>query len=422
MPMLSVKDVWEDPSVQIMFRNRNLTEQSKLNYCKGIADFCSFFDANPKDLIEQFKNLSEDEIVHKFSEYFVDAKERLAPKSVWGWLPGIKAWLLENGIRSIDRVSREIAREFRRRFGSPKPILKRDILTKEEVIKILQVANLREKALICTLASGGFRLSTALKLKVKNIKDNMDDVNLPCYMIEVPEELTKENEPYITFISAEAMQYIRDCLLMRKGKGENITSESYLFTTERGNQPLSPKRFENIWRVLCEKAQIDMKPVLIKGKHPIGKRNGKIVYEERPRRYNTRIHALRKFFKTACSIAGVDRMASESFLGHTLTTFGVESLYDFSVSRKDWLRKEYLKVLESVTFLKPITKVSTEKQIEELQLKLAQAYTTIAELQARLQESITKDELLEAFKGTLPPHIYDKIRRKLESPHSISSY
>lgn len=49
-------------------------------------------------------------------------------------------------------------------------------------------------------------------------------------------------------------------------------------------------------------------------------------------RYNTCIHSLRKFFKTVYSVSGVDRTASETFLGHSLMKFRVESLYDFCIS------------------------------------------------------------------------------------------
>jgi integrase len=299
--------------------------------------------------------------------------------------------LLENSVKAIDRISREIAREFRRKFGSPKPLLKRDILTKEDIIKILNVADLREKAIICTLASGGFRLSTAINLQLKHLENIEEDKE--CYMVEVPEEITKEKEPYVTFISREARDYIRELLLLRSAKGEQIIPESYLFTTHRGNKQLSAKRFDNTWRELCKKAGIDLKPIIIKGKHPINKRNGKVVYEEKPKRYNTRIHALRKFFKTSCSVAGVDRMASEAFLGHSLASFGMESVYDFCISRREWLREQYLKVLPLVTFLKPIEAKSKDaiimdlqKQIKDLQEQLAGTISMYRQLEEKFKE------------------------------------
>jgi hypothetical protein len=257
------------------------------------------------------------------------------------------------------------------------------VLSKEEITRILKIADLREKALITTIASGGFRLNAALKLQLKHFKDNVLERALPCYGLEIPEEMSKEREPYVTFISAEAAEYIRTYLITRQAKEEEITPESHIFIAERGGQRLSAKRFENVWRDLCRKAGLDLRPVPIKGIHKVA--GGKAVNENAVR-YNTRIHALRKFFKTACSVSGVDRMASEAFLGHSLTKFGVESVYDFSVGNFEWLRNEYIKVLPNVTFL---------KELPTIPIRNHEAREKIASLEAENQTLKQKLQSLE---------------------------
>ncbi|MEM2168447.1 MAG: hypothetical protein QXS10_01440 [Candidatus Bathyarchaeia archaeon] len=89
-------------------------------------------------------------------------------------------------------MGREITREFRRKFGPPKPLLKRDVLSKEEIIRLLKVAELREKAIICAMASGDFRLSACLGLQLKHFRDDIFNIDLPCYAVEIPESLNKE--------------------------------------------------------------------------------------------------------------------------------------------------------------------------------------------------------------------------------------
>lgn len=395
--VLSVKDVEGDPTVKRMLERRTLAGETRRNYIKGIRFFCEYYKAKPSDVIERFRGLSADEVVEEFSDFFVWAKDRVASTSCWKWLPGVKAWFLENGIRSVDRVSREIAREFRRKFGSVKPLLKRDVVTKEEIIKVLKVASLREKAIITTIASGGFRLHAALNLQVKHFRDKIWDPTLPCYCVEIPESLSKEKQPYLTFISSEACEYIRKLLIERKKAGEKIDSETYLFVADKKTTPLSDHRFENIWRRLCKEAGLDLRPVRIKGYHPVGRGN---IFERESVRYNTRIHSLRKFFKTACSISGVDRMASEAFLGHSLSKFGVESIYDFCVTKLEWLRDEYLKVLPNVTFLKqlPVIPVANHEAREkimaltvenqELKNRLSQIEKEISLLKSALERMI----------------------------------
>jgi hypothetical protein len=116
-------------------------------------------------------------------------------------------------------------------------------------------------------------------------------------------------------------------------------------------------------------------------------------------------------------------MASETFLGHSLTKFGMESIYDFAISRKDWLRQQYLKALPTLTFLKTVN-YQVSQDIRDLQIKLADAYATIEKLKSQLQQSITTEELLEIFKGTIPPAAYSKLQRKIKqlSSGKISEY
>jgi integrase len=129
-------------------------------------------------------------------------------------------------------VSREIAREFRRKFGGVTTLLKRDVLSKDEIIRVLKAAGLRERAIIAVMASGGLRLNACLNLQMKHFKDKIWNPTLPCYAAEIPEALSKEGEPYITFISSEAAEFIRALLLERQRAGEKLTDETYIFTAK----------------------------------------------------------------------------------------------------------------------------------------------------------------------------------------------
>ena len=100
-------------------------------------------------------------------------------------------------------------------------------------------------------------------------------------------------------------------------------------------------------------------------------------------------------------------MASEAFLGHSLTKFGVESLYDFCITRREWLRDEYLKVLPNVTFLKklpvlPIANGEARRRIEELERELR-------ELREEVSYVLTIGKLLEIAGGD-----FAKVRELLE--------
>jgi hypothetical protein len=78
---------------------------------------------------------------------------------------------------------------------------------------------------------------------------------------------------------------------------------------------------------------------------------------------------------SALAISGVDRMASEAMMGHSLSSFGIESIYNYAVSRLDYLRGEYLKALNNLLFLKEprgmkVVNGVARKRIEELEEKV----------------------------------------------------
>jgi integrase/uncharacterized coiled-coil protein SlyX len=387
---LRLEDIAQDPSVARMLSRKSLSEETRKSYLKGIRAFCEFHCAPPSELLARLKGAGGDGLVEAFSEWFAHLKDRVAPKSAWAWLPGVKAWLQENNVKEVDRVSREIAREFRRKFGGLRTLLRRDAIGKEEIVQVLKAAGRRERAIITLMASSGLRLSAALRLQLKHFKDDIWNPSLPCYAVEIPEALSKEGLPYITFISAEAARSVREYLEDRRREGEELGPESYLFAVARGRGPLTARRFENIWRELCRRAGLDMRPVQIKGYHPVGRKGGGVELRSNSYRYNVRVHSLRKFFKTTCSVLGVDRMAAEAMMGHSLSSFGVESLYDYCTSNLDYLREQYLRALPGLTFLEPPPAAAAvngeaRRKVDELSKIIAERELEIRRLREELE-------------------------------------
>jgi len=274
-------------------------------------------------------------------------------------------------------------------FGAIRPLVRRDLITKEEIIRILNFADLRERAIITLLASSGLRVSAAASLKLRNFRDNIWDESLPCYAIEIQEEISKEGEPYVTFCSWECAEYIRELLRKREDEGEKLTPDSPLFIT-RYHKQISASRIQNIFRRLCEEAGIDTRPVTTPGRHPIPAKGNKIVYR-RGVIHNIRVHSLRKFFRTTLQVSGVDRLVAESLMGHSLSQFGVESIYNYAVSNLDYLRSEYMKALNNLLFLKKprgleIINGQARKRIEELEAELKRRDELIEKLSKRIEK------------------------------------
>lgn len=366
---MRLEEVEKDPAVRNILRKRRLRPSTWENYLKGIADFCEFLGATPSQVVEKVKAMDEDELIDLFSEWFISRKNSIAPKTMNKLLGGVRIFLLDNGVRAVYRVGREIAREMRNVFGAIRPLVRRDLITKEEIIRLLHYADLRERAIITLLASSGLRVSAAASLRLRNIRDNIWDESLPCYAIEIQEEISKEGEPYITFMSWECAEYIRELLRERERKGETLTPDSPLFIT-RYHKQISASRIENIFRDLCERAGVDRRPVTTPGRHAVPGKGNKTIYRQGVI-HNIRVHSLRKFFRTTLQISGVDRMVAEALMGHSLSQFGVESVYNYAVGNLDYLRSEYMKAVNNLLFLrKPrgleVMNHVARKRIEEL--------------------------------------------------------
>lgn len=75
-------------------------------------------------------------------------------------------------------------------------------MSKEKIVRLLKMADLREKAIIYAMASGGFRLSICLGLRLKHFRDDIFNTNLVCFAVKIPENLN-----------------IRTYLIMRQERG-----------------------------------------------------------------------------------------------------------------------------------------------------------------------------------------------------------
>jgi|GEM_PF-2504401 len=378
-----------DPAVQSYFRATSLDEDTRISYLKGIHDICRFYGLSPSELVERFRRMSEEGVVEAFRRWLVGRKDELSPKTLWTRLGGVRCFLIGCGVRIVKRLQAEISDTFRRVVGSPKPVLKRDYISRKEIGRLLEAAALREKALIAVMASSGLRLGAALSLRLRDFLDDPWNEELQSYAIEVREENSKTREPYITFISWEAAEYLRDYLKARKVFGDKLKPESFVFVAEHGGK-LSPCRFENIWRELCERAGIDSKPVEVKGKQVILAPGGRRV-ERRGIRYNIRPHSLRKFFRTALTKSGVDPIAKKALMGHSLTSLGIDGVYDYAISDLEYLRSQYEKALRNPKGLLILKKPRIEASDEKLSQEVLELNNRIQQLEKVV------DSLVEAY-------------------------
>jgi integrase len=173
----------------------------KYDYC--LRDFMKFVQVKDHD------SLLKIEVEKSIIDYVIDLRQKVASATLHARLCSIYHFYAMNDVILNKTKINKYKGEFLR-------VKKDRAYTHEEVLKLLQVADVRIKICILLMASSGLRMGAIPDLKIKHIQEN----KLTVY--------EKSNQEYYTFLTPETSRFIEDYINYRKRFGENITKESYL--------------------------------------------------------------------------------------------------------------------------------------------------------------------------------------------------
>jgi site-specific recombinase XerD len=324
---------------------RSASRNSPSQYIYTINRYCVWANMQPDDLIAECKdpeglmNLKAlPKAAQRLDRYY---KELMvgdyAPHSVAEWIAQIKSFYKTNNVDIP--FARKLQGRTVSRDRAPKP---------EELQRVIDIAaDLREKVIVSMLALGGFREGTLAALKYKHAKADLENGIVPLH-IHVEAEITKgKYHDYDTFIGREAVEYLKAYLdLRRRGSPdgkippETITDESPLIRNKhiRYVKPIVPRH-------------------IYKCVHGLYYRAG-LLTEKTHRRFNIRVHSIRKFFRTQLSALGVDRDYVEYMMGHTIGTY-----HDIEMKGIEFLRNIYA---ASGLSIRPKTQLSKIEALKEI--------------------------------------------------------
>lgn len=221
----------------------------------------------------------------------------LKPGAVNNYIKNVKTFYRVNGVKI--ELSEPVSRRVTYKDRAPKP---------EELEKMLNIAALRGKFIVSGLALGGFREDTFSKLLYRHVREDLEKNIVPIH-IHVEAEITKgKYHDYDTFLGAEAAQFLKLYIDLRK-KGtekmppEDLANESPLIRSATSKKPktITPKQIRTIVHGLYAKAGLI--------KQSIG------------RMYDLRTHSLRKYFKTQMLALGIQGDYVDYMMGHTVDTY-----------------------------------------------------------------------------------------------------
>lgn len=328
-----------------LLRHRTGSKGTLYQYIYGVHRFCRWINTSPDQLIKSCQDHEGDpdpKALAKYSRLLDDfvgclQAEGLAPGTVSNHVKGVKA------LFRVNRLKLELPYSLSKRaiYSDRAP-------TPEELQHLIDIADIRLKVIISMLALGGFRIGTLVKLQYRHVKRDLEKMTIPVH-IHVEAEITKgKYHDYDTFIGQEAADYLRAYLEMRRNGSktskippENIHDETPLIRNHQTKQAISltPAAIHKLVHDLYVKAG------LIQPK-PFG------------RRYDLRVHSIRKFFRTQLAALGVDRDYIEYMMGHTISTY-----HDIQMKGTEYLRGIYMAAGLSI---KPKTRLSKIEALKEI--------------------------------------------------------
>ena len=319
------------------------SEVSSGDYRRRIERFFEYFDTEPDNLLLAWKKVKYDyRLREKFIDEWTEKIEDYVYNKYENYAPATRMQELAVAVSFFKhhRISVEPDRE---KHAYVK-YHNRDI-TKEEIRRILEHANIRDRTFFLMMLESGLRPNTLVQLRYKHIKKDIETNRVPM-MIELPSELLKDRvSARWTFIGEDAFKSLKEYLKTRIP----LKNEDLIFTPERSDvkrECLVPTTFTNKFGGIALKLGITER-------------------EEKGKPRKIRLYCLRKYFNNELRYEGFDPAYKEFWMGH-------ETTQTHYVSRDIEKHREiYAKAYTSLRIYKPKTEL-TPKQVEKLEQKLAE--------------------------------------------------
>jgi len=305
MPSL-IPFAFENESVQntasyLLKYTKSQSKATLYQYVFGVHRFCQWLGKSPDYIIRAVKSNEKtiDDYINIIDSFIGDLRaEKLESGTINNHVKGIKALFKANGLTLV--LPYRIPKYVRYSDRAPTP---------EELSRVIDMATVKEKAVVSILALSGLRIGTLSRLTYGHVRKDLEAGIAPVH-IHVEEEITKgKYHEYDTFIGLEAVQCLKAYIdLRRKGTVkiplETLTDKSPLIRNECRNivLPVTTASISKLIHDLLLKADI--------------------IEKGEAKRYPIRAHSLRKYFRTqlgASSTIPTDYI--DYMMGHTVSTY-----------------------------------------------------------------------------------------------------
>src|SRR5215207_4039307 len=359
------------------------TKQGYIRYIDAFMKYCHF--TNPDSLVEQDSKLIQLKIV-KFIDYLRNEKQA-SQRTLICHYSALKKFYETQEVYGLDfPIKWHVISEH---IGASIPRYEDIAYTREEIVRLLEKANQRDRVLILLLA-GSLRKGAVHLIKIKDLKP-IDEHNI--YQLTVYAD--SPNDKYITFTTPELRKEVDSYLAWRRQLGEIITGNSPLLRTNFNRRNLKTVREQ-----VKPMTENSVKIVILQLIKDSGIREGKTKICGR---YDTMgAHGLRKWAVTQMINSGAEFNARERLVGHKIN--GMDKHYDRGIYER--MLGEFLKCIPNLTINEEerskliIEQLETEskkqqtvftKALEEEKERHTDSITQLSDMMIKMQKRI--DEL-----------------------------
>ena len=334
------------------------SKQTENNYKSIWSRFSASIGMTAEEIVADYEHCSDRNTMRKYSQFVRFwigklSKEGLTNSSIRVMVVPIKSFFKYNDL-PLGHIPQAM---------SGTVYHNRDI-TKEEIVQIMAITKIREKAFFAVMAQSGLRPHTIKQLKLKHL-EKFDKI--PC-KIEVPKEIAKgKYGSYMTFIGSDAIKYLKQYFAIRK----DMSPESLLFCNYKDyTKSVNTKDVSRVFQLAAQKLE----------------KSGALDYEIRKGKPSElRLYNLRKFFRKYANQMGFENV--NYLMGHTVR--GSDAHYKpqdpefyralYAEKAMPFLRLETSDPLETENAITAVKQENRElkEQIKKLENTMQQIYRKV---------------------------------------------
>ena len=302
--------------------NRTGSPYSLYSYIYNFSSFCRWIKAEPDQLVNKCRNRNGSpnpkaiaSMTNALEEYIDHMQaNNVAPATIRTRMKSLVNMFQINGVGLRLPYGLSVWSLYEERAPS-----------REELQKILDIADLRERVIITILSVSGLRVGTLLKLQYQHVKKDLERGVIPIH-VHVEAELVKgKRHSYDTFLNEEASE----CL------------KAYLDVRRKGTRRIQPEQIHDESPLIRARHCKQVRTATVANVHGIVHDlfvKAGILDDSVRRRYELRTHSFRKFFRTQMASLDVDRDCIDFMMGRATK----DRYHDVRMKGVEYLRGVYL--------------------------------------------------------------------------------